>query len=131
MKQLISSFILISIIISCSASTTEMGDYSYNLLRQEVEVGNPKVYIYEVRVGQEASREMTVYAHNNRDVIYFIIDNINETGKNSYAYKTKEYLDNFHNYYRGESVTITSFDDAMDKAVSYYIQDNLLPGPQK
>ncbi len=131
MKQ--SFLLLMSIVIltACSASTSESGNYSYRFLRQEVEVGNPKVFIYEVRIGENNYRELPVYAHNQKDCIYFIVDSMGETGKNSFEYKLKEYMDNFHNYYRGEKLTITSFDDAMDKAVSHYIQDNLITEPGK
>ena len=113
--------------IGCSAMVSERGDFNYRYLRQEVAVGNPKVHIYEVKIGNQDRRELRVYAHDNKDQIFFIVDSYNETGKNSYEYKKKEFQNNFYNFYRKESLTITSFDDAMDKAVLQYIEDNLLP----
>ena len=127
MKQLFILFLFAVICIGCSASVSDEGNYNYRYIRQEVEVGNPKVHLYEVKVGNQDRRELRVYAHDNRDQIYFIVDNLKETGKNSYEYKKKEFTNNFYNFYRKQYLTISSFDDAMDKAVSQYIQDNLLP----
>lgn len=115
-------FVVLSLLIGCSAAET--GNYTYSFIRPEVELANPKVYLYEVKIGDRDTRELRVYLNNSRDAYFIIVDSEKETGKNSFIYRKKEFLNNFENIYRKETLTIDRLSDAMDQAVSQYIQDS-------
>jgi hypothetical protein len=123
-------FLLTQIIMSC-ASSQEAASYSYEKIDEERQDTYTEVWTYKYSVTDGPWEEIKIYVRNDK-MIYIInvetypgIVFVNRRPEeNSYVYDSMKHQQNFVSKTRVEQGSVNSLEEAVETALSWYIEDN-------
>ena len=134
MKKLslsVNIFFLMQIIMSC-ASSQEAASYSYEKIDEERQDTYTEVWTYRYSLTDGPWEEIKIYVGNDK-MIYIInvgtypgIAFENRVGhkENRYVYESMKHQQNFESKSRVELGTVNSLEEAVETALSCFIEDN-------
>ncbi len=126
MKKLSLSVIalfLIQIIISC-ASSREAVSYSYEKLDQKRQDAYTEVWTYRYSVAEDPWEEIKVYVKNDKMTYIINVGTYFGHQENRYVYSSLKRPQNFVSQSRIEPGSVYSLDEAVETALSWFIEDN-------
>jgi len=124
-------FFLMQLFISC-ASSREAASYSYEKIIEERQDTYTEVWTYRYSVADGPWEEIKVYVRND-NLTYIInvetypgITFANRVGhkENRYVYDSMKHHQNFVSKTRVEQGSVNSLEEAVETALSWYIEDN-------
>ena len=114
---------LIQIIISC-ASSRETVSYSYEKLDQKRQDGYTEVWTYRYSVAEGPWEEIKVYVKNDKMTYIINVGTYFGHQENRYIYNSMKRPPNFVSQSRIEQGSVYSLDEAVETALSWFIEDN-------
>jgi hypothetical protein len=134
MKKLILSVLtifLVSLFISCSGSQ-ESVSYSYEKLDQKRQDGYTEVWTYRYSVAEKPWEEIKIYVKNEKQTYIINVGTYFGSTQNRYVYNSLKRPQNFISQSRIEPGTVNSLNEAVELALSWYVEDQkIYGGPKK
>ncbi len=133
MKKLAISVLVIFIsllFISCSGSQ-EAVSYSYEKLGQERQDAYTEVWTYRYSVAEEPWEEVKIYVKNEKQTYIINVGTYFGHQENRYVYNSLVRPQNFVSQSRIEPGTVYSLVEAVEMALSWYIEDQKIYGGPK
>ena len=125
MKKLSISVLLIfvfQLIVSCSGSQ-EAVSYSYEKLDQKRQDAYTEVWTYRYSVAEGPWEEVNIYVRTEKQTYEMNVGTYFGHEQNRYVYKSIQRHQNFVSQFRNEPGTVTSLNEAVEMALSWYIED--------
>ncbi len=125
MKKLILSvltFFLIQLLIGCSGSQ-EAVSYSYEKLGQIRQDGYTEVWTYRYSIAEGPWEEIDIYVRTENQTYVMNVGTYFGNEQNRYVYKSLKRNQNFASQFRNEPGTVASLNEAVEMALSWYIED--------
>ena len=113
--------------ISCSGSQ-EAVKYSYEKLDQKRQDAYTEVWTYRYSVAEEPWQEVKIYVKNEKQTYIINIGTYFGHQENRYVYNSLKRPQNFFSQSRIEPGTAYSLEEAVELALSWYIEDNKIKG---
>lgn len=134
MKNLAVSFIVIfvfQLIVACSGSQ-EAVSYSYEKLDQKRQDAYTEVWTYRYSVAEEPWEEINIYVKNEKLTYIINVGTYFGHQENRYVYNSLVRPQNFVSQSRIEQESVYSLEEAVQMALSWYIEDRkIYGGPKK
>ncbi len=130
MKKLSISVLLIfvfQLIVSCSGSQ-EAVSYSYEKLDQKRQDAYTEVWTYRYSVAEGPWEEVNIYVRTEKQTYEMNVGTYFGHEQNRYVYKSIQRHQNFVSQFRNEPGTVTSLNEAVEMALSWYIEDQKIRG---
>jgi hypothetical protein len=130
MKNFTISVLLIfvsQLFVHCSGSQ-ESVSYSYEKLGQVRQDGYTEVWTYRYSVAEEPWQEVKIYVKNERQTYIINIGTYFGHQENRYVYNSLKRPQNFVSQSRIEPGTAYSLTEAVEMALSWFIEDNKIKG---
>ena len=116
---------------SCSGSQ-EAVSYSYEKLDQKRQDAYTEVWTYRYSVAEEPWEEVKIYVKNEKLTYIINVGTYFGHQENRYVYNSLKRPQNFVSQSRIEQGTVYSLEEAVETALSWFIEDNkIMGGPNK
>jgi hypothetical protein len=129
-KNLAFSVLLIfvfQLIVSCSGSQ-EAVSYSYEKLGQERQDAYTEVWTYKYSVAEEPWQEVKIYVKNEKLTYIINVGTYFGHQENRYVYNSLVRPQNFVSQSRIEPGTAYSLEEAVEMALSWFVEDKKIKG---
>lgn len=113
---------LIQLLITCSGSQ-EAINYSFEKLNQKRKDAYTEVWTYRYSVDEEPWEEIKIYVKNENQTYIINVGTYFGNTQNRYVYNSLKRPQNFISQSRIEAGTVNSLDEAVQMALSWYIED--------
>ena len=100
--------------------------YGYKFIESKVYTGKTDIWVYDLVKNDEVVRKINVYVNTGFDGSRILVDFDFNTSWNMYYLSNKRSVDNFWDSYRLREFTVNSIQEAVNKAVDHYIQDQVI-----
>ena len=130
MKNLAISVLVIfvsQLFVSCSGSQ-EAVSYSYEKLDQKRQDAYTEVWTYRYSVAEEPWQEVKIYVKNEKQTYIINVGTYFGHQENRYVYNSLKRPQNFVSQSRIEPSTVYSLEEAVETALSWFIEDNKIQG---
>jgi hypothetical protein len=130
LKNLAFSVLLIfvfQLIVSCSGSQ-EAVSYSYEKLGQERQDAYTEVWTYKYSVAEEPWQEVKIYVKNEKLTYIINVGTYFGHQENRYVYNSLVRPQNFVSQSRIEPGTAYSLEEAVEMALSWFVEDKKIKG---
>ena len=114
---------LMQIIMSC-ASSQETVSYSYEKIDERRQDANTEVWTYRYSLADGPWEEIKVYVRNQKMTYKINVGTYFGHQENSYVYNSLKQPQNFISQSRIEPGTVNSLNEAVEMALSWFIEDN-------
>jgi len=125
MKKVVLSVLtlfLIQLLVGCSGSQ-EAVSYSYEKLDQKREDAYTEVWTYRYSVADEPWKEIKIYVKNEKQTYIINVGTYFGSTQNRYVYNSLKRPQNFVSQSRIEPGTVNSLEEAVEMALSWYVED--------
>lgn len=133
MKKLILSLLtifLIQLLTACSGSK-EAVSYSYEKLDQKRQDAYTEVWTYRYSVAEEPWEEVKIYVKNEKQTYIINVGTYFGHQENRYVYNSLKRPQNFVSQSRIEPGTVYSLEEAVEMALSWFVEDQKIYGGPK
>lgn len=130
MKKLSISVLLIfvfQLIVSCSGSQ-EAVSYSYEKLDQKRQDAYTEVWTYRYSVAEDPWQEVKIYVKNEQLTYIINVGTYFGHQENRYVYNSLVRPQNFVSQSRIEPGTVYSLEEAVEMALSWFVEDKKIRG---
>ena len=130
MKNLAVAVVLIfvfQLIVSCSGSQ-EAISYSYEKLDQKRQDAYTEVWTYRYSVAEEPWQEIKIYVKNEQLTYIINVGTYFGHQENRYVYNSLVRPQNFVSQSRIEPGTVYSLEEAVEMALSWFVEDKKIRG---
>lgn len=118
-------FVLFAAAYSAQASQAD-DKFGYKFIETKVYSGKTDIWVYDIIKNEQVLRKLNVYVNTGFDGSRILVDFDFNTSWNMYYISNKRSVDNFWDSYRLREFTVNSLQEAVDKAVDHYIQDQVI-----
>lgn len=115
------------IFVSCSGSQ-EAVSYSYEKLGQERQDAYTEVWTYRYSVAEEPWEEVKIYVKNEKMTYIINVGTYFGHQENRYVYNSLKRPQNFVSESRIEPGTVYSLEEAVEMALSWFVEDRKITG---
>ena len=132
MKKLAFAVVLIfvfQLIVSCSGSQ-EAVSYSYEKLDQKRQDAYTEVWTYRYSVAEDPWQEVKIYVKNEQLTYIINVGTYFGHQENRYVYNSLVRPQNFVSQSRIEPGTVYSLEEAVEMALSWFVEDRMIRGGQ-
>jgi len=116
--------LLLLAVVSVFANGTA-DKFGYKFVESKVYTGKTDIWVYDVYKNDQVLRKLNVYVNTGFDGSRILVDFDFNTSWNMYYISNKRSVDNFWDSFRLKEYTVNSVQEAVDKAVDHYIQDQV------
>lgn len=130
MKKLVLSVVtifLIQLLTACSGSQ-EAVSYSYEKLGQKRQDAYTEVWTYRYSVSEEPWEEVKIYVKSEKQTYIINVGTYFGHQENRYVYNSLKRPQNFVSQSRIEPGTVYSLEEAVEMALSWFVEDKKIRG---
>ncbi len=120
----------LTIILSCSGSQ-EAVSYSYEKLDQKRQDAYTEVWTYRYSVAEEPWEEIKIYVKNEKQIYIINVGTYFGHQENRYVYNSLKRPQNFVSQSRIDPGTVYSLEEAVETALSWFVEDRKIYGGPK
>mgnify|MGYP001294256230 CR=1 FL=1 len=121
------SLVIILLLAAASVFAKDTEDkYGFKFIESKVYTGTTDIWVYDLVKNDAVLRKINVYVNTGFDGSRILVDFDFNTSWNMYYLSNKRSVDNFWDSFRLREFTVISLQEAVNKAVDHYIQDQVI-----